>query len=427
MNELLNNIHDALLGDHRTFPLEQRLFNALSLLNGVTNILGGLGLMYSRDSRLFAVTHLATGAGFLLCFYLSRFRRIYRPLYWPFVMLMVSFVFFDTLSNAGTRGGSHYYFIAAMVIAIILSNGARTTLLAASVICASSVALFIVERQFPQWIAAQSAPGGGYYDIAGNFLFVQLFVGALVIIQGRELEAERRKSDTLLLNILPESVAQELKTRDRVEPRAYHDATILFTDFVGFTRVAEGLTPREVVEELDDCFRGFDRIARAHGLEKIKTIGDSYMAVGGIPQPSRTHAADCVLAALEMRDFIAARVRRAVERGQPFWDVRIGINSGELVAGVIGREKFAYDVWGDAVNTASRMESSGQPGRVNVSRATYESVKDLFECEPRGAIEAKSKGRVEMFFVNRVLPELSVDGDGHGPSDKFHERLRGAA
>ncbi len=194
---------------------------------------------------------------------------------------------------------------------------------------------------------------------------------------------------------------------------------MLFTDFVGFTRIAESLTPQELIEELDNCFRQFDLIIKKQKLEKIKTIGDAYMAVGGIPQPNITHAIDSVLAALEISSFMTRMREEKTESNKPYWQLRIGIHSGRLVAGVIGQAKFAYDVWGDTVNTASRLESSGQAGRINISRATYEQVKDFFVCQYRGRVVAKNKGEIEMYFVDGIRPELARDPGGNIPNEKF--------
>jgi adenylate cyclase len=239
------------------------------------------------------------------------------------------------------------------------------------------------------------------------------------MILSRNLNLERARSDRLLLNLLPSSVAEELKKTDAVRPRQYVSATVMFTDFVGFTGIAERLTPDRLVGELDRCFGEFDRIADRHGLEKVKTIGDSYMAAGGIPAPNRTHAVDCVLAALEIVRFMADLRREREATGAPCWDIRVGIHTGDLVAGVVGRRKFAYDVWGDTVNTASRLESSGLAGRVNVSGATYEGVRHFFECEHRGKVSAKGKGEIDMYFVVGLRPELSCDGLGVVPNADF--------
>jgi adenylate cyclase len=290
--------------------------------------------------------------------------------------------------------------------------------------CVATGAGFAVEWLRPNWIWGYESPTSRLIDVSGNFLFVEVFTGIVILVLAKNLDLEREKSDRLLLNILPQGVASELKRDGEVKPLYYESASVLFTDMVGFTQIAEKLPPSALIEELDRCFSIFDGIQKRNRLEKIKTIGDAYMAVGGIPAPNRTHSVDCVLAALEIQRYMRSMMETKKAANEPHWQVRIGINTGPLVAGVIGREKFAYDVWGDTVNTASRLESSGSAGRVNISRATYENVKNFFECEPRGKIAAKGKGELEMYFVNCIRPEL-VSQDGTSPNETF-ETLRSA-
>lgn len=419
MLELCNHIFSVLVGDDRHYSLEHRLFNTVSLLNAIANLGGAFSMLNFMNSFLMLL-HLVTGILFLLCYIFSRFKNAYRVLYWPFVLLTLSFVSVNALENAGTMGGAHYYLIPALVIAIILSDKLRTTILAIVIFILATGALLLVEQLRPRWIKFYSNPQERLLDVPSNFLFVQIFTGVLVMILTRNLNQERRKSDRLLLNILPVSIAEELKKNDRVVPLDYDSASVLFTDFVGFTRLAENLTPQGLIEELDKCFSYFDQIAKRHNLEKIKTIGDAYMAVGGIPKPNRTHAVDCVLAALEIQRMMTKMMAQNIAANRPSWQLRVGINTGDIVAGVIGREKFAYDVWGDTVNIASRMESSGEANEVNISRATYEQVKDFFICEYRGKIRAKNKGEIEMYFVKGIRPELSLD-DGVTPNGRFWE------
>jgi adenylate cyclase len=209
------------------------------------------------------------------------------------------------------------------------------------------------------------------------------------------LLAEKKKSDDLLLNILPPEIAQELKETGRSEARLYADVSVLFTDFVDFTQLAEKLSPAELVSEIDHCFQAFDSIIEQHGLEKIKTIGDAYLAVSGLPAENPKHAQAVVSAALEIREYMA----ELKERNPDSFEVRLGVHSGPVVAGIVGIKKFAYDIWGDTVNTAARMEQHSEPGSVNISNATYELVKDEFVCTYRGELEAKHKGKMGMYFV----------------------------
>lgn len=238
-----------------------------------------------------------------------------------------------------------------------------------------------------------------------------LAVVAVVILRQRNhIGREKARSEELLLNILPEEVAEELKEKGKAEAKHFDAVTILFTDFKGFTQLSEKVTPQQLVHDLNECFSAFDRICGKYGVEKIKTIGDAYMAAGGIPTPNSTHATDIINAALEMRDFIAEGKAHKVAKGLPYFEIRIGIHTGPVVAGIVGVKKFQYDIWGDTVNTASRMESSGEVGMVNISEATYALVKDaatplcahpVFIFTPRGMVEAKGKGEMEMFFVGR--------------------------
>lgn len=218
------------------------------------------------------------------------------------------------------------------------------------------------------------------------------------------IEKERKRSDELLLNILPEATANELKTTGKARARKYDSVSVLFTDFKNFTQIAEKLSAEELVAELDLYFRKFDEITEKHHIEKIKTIGDAYMCAGGIPEENTTHPTDTVLAGLEMIDFLQDLQHDKIEKGLPYFQVRIGIHTGPVVAGVVGTKKFAYDIWGDTVNLAARMESSGAPGKLNISQTTYELVKDRFECSHRGKIEAKNKGQIDMYFVDQIKP-----------------------
>ncbi|TAH19364.1 MAG: adenylate/guanylate cyclase domain-containing protein [Cytophagales bacterium] len=220
------------------------------------------------------------------------------------------------------------------------------------------------------------------------------------------IDEERRKAEDLLLNILPKEIADELKEKGYAMPRSYELVTVLFTDFKGFTQIAEKITPQQTVEKLNFFFQKFDEIAKKYNLEKIKTLGDGYMCAGGVPNENSTNPIDTVRAALEMQKFMNDWNKERKSMGEATFELRLGINTGALVAGVIGTNKFAYDIWGDTVNLASRMESSGEVGKVNISGATYEWVRHQFECTYRGKVAAKNKGEVDMYFVEREIVRI---------------------
>lgn len=225
----------------------------------------------------------------------------------------------------------------------------------------------------------------------------------VVFFQKKRIAKEKQRSEELLLNILPEETAEELKATGTAKAKSMDQVTVMFTDFKNFTQASELLSAEELVAEINECYSEFDKIITKYGIEKIKTIGDSYMCAGGLPVANNTHPVDVIKAGLEMQAFIAANKAKRQAKGEPFFELRLGIHTGPVVAGIVGIKKFAYDIWGDTVNTASRMESSGEIGKVNISGTTYELVKDKFIFKHRGKIQAKNKGEIDMYFVEGVI------------------------
>jgi adenylate cyclase len=240
----------------------------------------------------------------------------------------------------------------------------------------------------------------GFY-IAG--IIVLLFVSGIMFRNFRTqkttnalLSVEKQKSEDLLLNILPEEIAAELKENGTASAKLYDNVTVLFTDFVNFTMAGERMGPQQLVGELHACFKAFDDIMGKYGIEKIKTVGDAYLAVSGLPVANPRHAQDAVAASIEIRDFMVERMKQI---GDDTFGIRIGLHTGSVVAGIVGVKKFAYDIWGDSVNLAARMEQASETGKINISETTYSLVKDDFHCEYRGKITAKNKGDIDMYFV----------------------------
>ncbi len=237
---------------------------------------------------------------------------------------------------------------------------------------------------------------------------------------------EERYKETLL-NILPAYIAEELVQKKSVQPKVYRHSTILFTDVVRFSRLAFHLDPVTLIRKLNSYVALHDRIMDEFGIEKIKTIGDSYMCVSGIPNKKKSHAVDCCLAALNLLNVLDEMKQDSKEvDGEGLdlnnWSFRIGMHTGPCISGVIGYKKYTFDIWGDSVNIASRMEAAGKPGRINISEATYEEVKQLFDCTYRGTQEVEKIGTVDMYFLNRIRAPLSEDKSGFFPNREFNKQ-----
>ena len=236
-------------------------------------------------------------------------------------------------------------------------------------------------------------------------------------------DEERDKSEAYLDNIFPKLIAHELKTKGRVEPKYLDMATVVFADFVDFSQLPDGMEPARLIEQLNLNFARFDQIATENRVVTLRTVGDGYLCAAGLPENNATHAVDACLAALQMQQFVAAsNKQRTILRLKP-WQQRIGINTGPLVAGIVGTTRLTYDVWGTSVNTAARLEQSCEPDRINISGSTVYQIRDLFEVEPRGHIEIKNLGAIDMFYLNRILPEFSADENGCLPNDIFWQKF----
>jgi class 3 adenylate cyclase len=261
-----------------------------------------------------------------------------------------------------------------------------------------------------------------YEQLDLRFARKQYMLEKIINNRTEDLIIEKEKTEKLLANVLPKNTASEIIEKGKATKIKYNFVTVLFSDIQGFTKIAEEMNPEVLIDELDKFFFYFDSVVEKYGIEKIKTIGDAYMCAGGIPEKNRTNPVEIILAALEMKSYMTRLKESSEIEGMKFWDIRIGIHTGTVVAGVVGQKKLSYDIWGDTVNTASRMESSGEAGKINISGTTYEFVKEFFNCEFRGKMPVKYKGELEMYFVNGIVPELS-DENG-GPNRNFIVKMQ---
>ena len=236
-----------------------------------------------------------------------------------------------------------------------------------------------------------------------------------------QLEREKQQSEELLLNMMPEKAVAEFQKTGEVKPGYYESATVVFTDFKHFTKSTKNFTPEELVSELNYCFSYFDKISEKYNLEKVNTIGDSYMCVAGVPVFNPTHAIDAVLAGMEMQIFMYLRKAHKLKNNIPYWDIRIGIDSGSLIGGVIGKKNLTYDLWGETVNNASRIKSAGLPGKIQLSNSTFNLVKDFFDCEFLPGRQDRQKRKIDIYLVNGIKEGLSIDPGGILPNDDFIE------
>ncbi len=253
-----------------------------------------------------------------------------------------------------------------------------------------------------------------------NFARYRFKLEGIINKRTEELLLQKEKVDELLSNMLPKDTADQLKLTGKARTQKYNMVSILFSDIEGFTRIAEQMNPEVLVDELDKFFFRVDTLVEEFNIEKIKTIGDAYMAAGGIPDSNRTNPVDVVLAAIRIMQYM----KQLKKENEYFWDLRIGIHTGPVIAGVVGQKRFSYDIWGDSVNIASRMESSGEAGKINISGSTYDYVKDFFICDYRGKMPVKYKGNIDMYFIRGFRPEFSIDMNRQEPNERFFLNLQ---
>ena len=393
----------ANIGAHPDDDAETRLPKSILVLSTISFMLLGVGwgsMYISFGERYAGLIPLCYGIfSFfsLIYFGLSRNFVLYR---FSQLLLILLLPFFLMVSLGGFITGS-----AVIMWGLFAPLGAM---------------LFDERRRVPRWLYAYlgtvliSVLLTSIYDIDSHlteqqirFFFVINLSGVAILVYlmfiyfVRQKQFFQQRTEELLLNILPKETAEELRETGTTTAKAFDAVTVLFTDFENFTLISKKMNAQDLVNEIHYCYSAFDTIITRHGLEKIKTIGDSYMCASGLPVKKTTHAVDAVAAALEICDFIQQEKQKRLVSGLPFFEIRIGLHSGPVVAGIVGLKKFAYDIWGGTVNTASRLESSGQTGKVNISGSTYELVKEQFTCVYRGKVEAKNIGEIDMYFVER--------------------------
>ena len=305
-------------------------------------------------------------------------------------------------------------YIATTPLAALLLTDRRWTLVW-TVASAGTATFFTILEVFHYRLPAGVPQAWAiYYKGNGMIWLVLLCLFLCLVFEGdlvrtnRKLDDERRKSDDLLRNILPEEVMQELKANGRTTARSYELVTVLFADFKDFTILSERLSPEELVSGIAEYFEAFDNLVDLHGAEKIKTVGDAYIAASGLPELNSDNPLIIVQLAVDMIATVEALREKRLTEGKEVFDIRIGVHTGPLVAGVVGIRKFAYDIWGDTVNTAARMQQHGEAGAINISQRTYELVQDAFTCSYRGKIAAKNKGEIAMYFVEAALDNKPV-------------------
>lgn len=274
------------------------------------------------------------------------------------------------------------------------------------------IAIFLFNTTSIEWLVTHLTEAFGVtlpaFAIATyryNSFIKQLHTKQLLEEKNERIAKEIKNSRRLLLNILPESIADELKENGRVRPQHYSSATIMFIDFVNFSLISKSMTPEKLVEELDSCFTTFDEISEEFNLEKIKTMGDAYICVGGVPTSNTSHPFDTLRAAQRILDFLRQCKEEKLRLQEPYFEARIGINTGPVLAGVVGAKKLTFDIWGDAVNVAARLQTTGSPGRINISESTYLLINHKYQCEPRGKIAIKNAGEINMYFVEERIKQ----------------------
>lgn len=392
-----------------------RLLNGICAMSVIIYTL--LILQYSAAPyRLTLLECTQALAAYLFVIFLNSRKKYETACHFYCVYNILCYTFL-TVSH-GNVNASDYILIASSISALLFFRKLRTILLYFSL----NVLFFF----FCQWSFTHMKPflfmanGKNFYVSNHITLFVVSFLivyyfkventrqERLLAERATKLAAEKQISESLLLNVLPAEIAEELKATGTAKAKSFEMVTVMLGDFKNFTTLAEKLSPEKLVAEINHCFSAFDEIVSRHGVEKIKTIGDAYLCAGGLPQPNDTNPVDVVKAALEIQQFMQAHKEERLRSGEPYFELRIGVHTGPVVAGIVGIKKYSYDIWSETVTIASRHENLGQIGRVNVSETTYERIKEMFVCTLNETANVNSSDSAKMYFVERAFQASSV-------------------
>ena len=397
-------IMEEISGHPRKIPPKVRLFNFLSFFNAFTNILGTLPLIFLAMNLQLMIFNLSTGIIFFIIWFLSQWLKVPKKyLFFPFVITTLVFLFVSHLVDSGTLGGTHYYFFLASAIFIVVSDNLKDGWITVFLTIVCVVGLFYIDLYFPEWITFETDETMIYINRIMNYIVVLLFIFLIMHKLQHTFVQENQFSTAVLNNIMPKDVAAELRRNGFVEPVKHESTTILFLDMVGFSSLVKDKNTQEVLNILEYYFDNFDMIVKKYNVEKIKTIGDGYLAVGGVPYNNSTHSFDVMRAAIDIIKFIEDPDEQALrsQQGIDNINVRIGIHTGGLIAGVIGRNKYSYDVWGHNVNLASRIESTGVINNISVSETSYNILGDLFPFRLRSKIPIKNLGEANIYLFDK--------------------------
>lgn len=385
-----------------------RLINSLAVIGVVTLLLWSASYLFD-GKRITSLEAFIPAIVLAFIVYLNKYKWYITAKYLHYFFVCLIFIYYGIAH--GAKDGAEYFLFLTCIMGLMYFDKMKTLVL----LLIFNICSFWLIKYTHTIMPPPVLSGHELYvpNLISVFLVLFLiafyfkrenqFQESLLLQQNHHLEEEKTRSEKLLLNILPKEVADELKETGTNSSRLYEKATVLFTDFSNFTRISEAMSPSDLVLQLNEYFTAFDNIILKYNLEKIKTIGDAYLCVGGLPTINQTNPFDAIDAALEIREFVNKKKEVSIMNGEPYYELRIGIHTGPVIAGVVGKIKFAYDIWGDTVNTASRIESVCETGRINISQETYEIVKNRYNIISRGKIDVKSKGLIEMYYVEAVI------------------------